>query len=83
MINRIIEWWNARQERRRATKAEYNKESVAQKAQEMFQICEHNNGVWLTLDGRLVCPIAFFSETDPVVVVNAIRKLYIKENEGK
>lgn len=83
MMNRIIEWWNARQERKRATKEEYNKESIVAKAQEMFQICEHNYGVWLTLDGRLVCPVAFFAETDPVAVVNAIRKLYIEENEGK
>lgn len=51
---------------------------------EMYQICEYDGAVWLTFEGRLVCPTSFFAETDPVAVVAAIRETYKehrKQNE--
>lgn len=50
----------------------------------MYQICEYDGAVWLTFEGRLVCPTSFFAETDPVAVVAAIRETYKehrKQNE--
>jgi hypothetical protein len=82
-MKRLVEWWRKREERRRKEKEEYNKESVIQKASELFQICEHGHLIWFTFDGRLVCPITMFDCDDPVAVIGAMRDLYISEYLGK
>lgn len=82
-MKRLVEWWHEREERRRKEKEEYNKESVIQKASELFQIREHGHLIWFTFDGRLVCPITMFDCDDPVAVIGAMRDLYISEYLGK
>jgi hypothetical protein len=48
-------------------------------ANSMFQIEEHDNKVWLTLNGTRVCPVSMFNEKDPVLVLGIIRNLYLIE----
>lgn len=82
-IKQLIDWWHKRDERMRKEKEEYNKESVIQKASELFQICEHNGQIWFTHDDRLVCPVTMFKEENPVKALASMRDLYIKENKCK
>lgn len=82
-IKQLLDWWNKREERMRKKKEEYNKESVIQKASELFQICEHNGQIWFTHDDRLVCPVTMFKEENPVKALASMRDLYIKENKCK
>ena len=82
-MKRLVEWWRKHEECKRKEKEEYNRESVIQKASELFQICEHNGQIWLTHDDRLVCPVIMFKEENPVKALALMRDLYIKENKGK
>lgn len=82
-MNRLVEWWRKHEERKRKEKEEYNKESVVNKASELFQICEHNGQIWFIHDDRLVCPVTMFKEENPVKALASMRDLYIKENKCK
>ena len=63
----------------RQKKAERKEREVRQRAESLYQICEHDNALWLTYNGNLVCPCSFLKE-DAVVAVNTMRKMYVERN---
>jgi hypothetical protein len=58
-------------------KAKREKE-LEERAEELFQLCEHEGEMWLTYDGYLVLPTRYIN-IDPILLVRQMRQAYINE----
>lgn len=56
-------------------KAKREKE-LKERAEELFQLCEHEGEMWLTYDGYLVLPTRYIN-LDPILLVRLMRQAYI------
>ena len=56
--------------------------SESERVLEVFQLKEHDNQLWLTVNGGLVCPASMLKE-EPVVAVNMMRVMYMDRLFGK
>ena len=63
----------------RQKKAERKEREVRERAEILYQICEHDNALWLTYNDNLICPCSYLKE-DAVVAVNVMRKMYVERN---
>lgn len=63
------------------TKGEVAHRENVDKANELYQVQEYSNELWLTFDGRLVCPFEMFKD-DAVSAIGTMRGLYLERVEG-
>lgn len=56
--------------------------SESERVLEIFQLKEHDNQIWLVVNGGLVCPVSMLNE-EPVVAVNMMRVMYMDRLFGK
>lgn len=63
-------------------KDEYARIQTREKANELYQVKEHGNQLWLTYDGKRVCPINMFENKDAVIVLGMLRDMYFVEIHG-
>lgn len=68
-------WWDSYWRK----DAENKKKQAEENAKDLYQICEHDNALWITYNGNLVCPCSFLKD-DAVVAVNTMRKMYVERN---
>jgi hypothetical protein len=61
-------------------KQRFNAES--KRVEEIFQLKEHDNQIWLTVNGGLVCPTTMLKE-DAVIAINMMRVMYMDRLFGK
>jgi hypothetical protein len=52
------------------------KEELKERAEELFQLCEHKGEMWMTYDGYLVLPPRYIN-LDPILLVRLMRQAYI------
>ena len=58
------------------------------RVEEIFQLKEHDNQIWLVINGGLVCPTTMLTE-DAVIAINMMRVMYMDrlfgdlKNDGK
>ena len=55
------------------------KSEAEEKAKELYQVQEYQGEIWLTFDGRLVCPASMLKDS-PVDALKTMRALYIERN---
>ena len=58
---------------------EYRHKQIVAEANDSFQIREHNDELWLTYRGFLVCPCSMLKD-GPVDAIKKMRELYIKRH---
>ena len=63
-------------------KAKYNRERIMERANEMYQVCEHDGSLWFVFDGKLVCEMSMFSCQSTVEVLKTMREKFINTNES-
>ena len=49
------------------------------RASELYQIREFDGCLWVTYDGKLICPLGMFSE-DGITVITKMRTMYLSRN---
>lgn len=49
------------------------------RSQELYQITEYNNELWLTFNGSLVCPMNMFTD-EPIMALAKIRDHFVERN---
>lgn len=54
------------------------KEELKERAEELFQLCEHEGEMWMTYNGYLVLPTRYIN-IDPILLVRQMREAYINE----
>lgn len=49
-------------------------------ANDLFQVCEHKDGIWFTYDGELICPMEMFKGFlfSPSTILQQMRDLYVE-----
>ena len=49
-------------------------------ANDLFQVCEYKNAIWLTYDGELICPCSMFNDSLflPGALLQQMRDLYVE-----
>lgn len=60
----------------RKSQAEKKRQDDIANAERIFQVKEHNGELWLTHDGRLVCPCTMLTEP-PCEAVKKMREYYL------
>lgn len=63
-------------------KEEYARRQTRERAEELYQVKEHGNKLWLTYDNHLVCPVEMFENKDAIAVLGILRDLYFKDVHG-
>ena len=63
-------------------KDEYERRQTREKASELYQVREHGNQLWLTYDGKRVCPINMFENKDAVIILRMLREMYFIDIHG-
>lgn len=62
-------------------KAKREKE-LEERAEELFQLCEHEGEMWITFADELIMPTRFI-DGDPIQVLRQIRVAYIERKEDE
>lgn len=62
-------------------KAKREKE-LKERADELYQMKEHEGEMWITFDGELIMPTRFI-DGDPIQVLRQIRAAYIERKEDE
>lgn len=58
---------------------EQRKKEALEAANNLYQVCEFENELWLTYNGNLVCPCSMLKD-DAVEAVRKMRELYIERS---
>ena len=58
------------------------KKELEERAEELFQLCEHEGEMWITFGGELIMPTRFI-DGDPIQVLRQIRVAYIERKEDE
>ena len=75
-MNTIKEYF----ERHRRRMEERKRLKIVRRSQELYQICEYNDNLWLTFNGALICPTDMLYSPDSVKALVEIRNLYVERN---
>jgi hypothetical protein len=71
MVN-ILEKWREKQ-------AKHEEKRLMERSEELYQICEHENELWLTFDGRRVLPESMLND-DALTIVAKLRTLFLERH---
>lgn len=77
MFENIKNWFKHQKQKR----DEYTSMQLKDDAENIIQVREYGRELWLTYNGHLICPMAFFKES-AIDVVCEIRTLYIERNSS-
>jgi hypothetical protein len=70
-MTNLIQRWKEHQKVKR-------EKELKERAEELFQLCEHEGEMWLTYDGYIVLPTRYIN-IDPILLVRQMRQAYINE----
>lgn len=70
-MTNLIQRWKEHQKVKR-------EKELKERAEELFQLCEHDGEMWMTYDGCLVLPTRYIN-CDPILLVRQMRQAYINE----
>ena len=55
---------------------------LEERAEELYQMKEHEGEMWITFDGELIMPTRFI-DGDPIQVLRQIRAAYVERKEDE
>lgn len=67
----------------RKRREESRRKRIQQRAEDMFQVTEHDNQLWFTCNGTLFCPCHLVCEEKDTTIVAflvTLRNLYVERN---
>lgn len=70
-MTNLIQRWKEHQKVKR-------EKELKERAEELFQLCEHEGEMWMTYGGYLVLPTRYIN-CDPILLVRQMRQAYINE----
>lgn len=70
-MTNLIQRWKEHQKVKR-------EKELKERAEELFQLCEHKGEMWMTYNGYLVLPTRYIN-CDPILLVRQMRQAYINE----
>lgn len=86
MLRKLFNWYNNQIANEKHRMYDDRLQLVKERANELFQICEYKNKIWLTYNEHLICPIEMMG-TDAVETLGRLRNLYVIDvcgyNENK
>ena len=74
-MTNLIQRWKEHQRVKR-------EKELKERAEELFQLCEHEGEMWMTYNGYLVLPTRYING-DPIQVLRQIRAAYIERKEDE